>query len=262
MQTNTRPLSDLWVMVTRPVHQAGALCNAIRAAGGHAIRWPTIAIAEPDDLGPARHVIDRLKTFDVAIFISSNAAQQGIDLIRAQQQSLDHPTVLAVGAGTAGTLFTLGISEVRHPECSSNSEGVLAMRELSPTAVAGKRIVIFRGQGGRELLANTLRQRGAEVVYAEVYRRIKPKSDPEIVEAYWDRGRLDIIIVTSRDGLQNLVELLGKQLEPKLLDSPLLVVGPRMAEQARELGFHVPPIVVDRADDAEIVRALISRIAS
>ena len=252
------PLNGLWVMVTRPEDQAASLCTAIRASGAQVLRWPTIALSEPREPHRARAVVDRLDEFDLAIFVSVNAVQWGLAPIQAQQQTLRDLPVLAVGKGTAAALRDMGTCEPLCPKNSYNSEGLLAMDELSQERVDGRRVLIFKGEGGRELLADTLRKRGAQVTHAEVYRRTKPDSDPRVVASHWQRGELDVILVSSAEGLHNLVELLGPGLKPRLLDTQLLVVGERVARKVRTLGFQRTPVIVDDLGEGSVVQALIA----
>ncbi|HEY9148355.1 MAG TPA: uroporphyrinogen-III synthase, partial [Gammaproteobacteria bacterium] len=137
------------------------------------------------------------------------------------------------------------------PESQFDSEGLLALPGLQ--AVRGKRILILRGNGGRELMAATLRDRGAQVDYAEVYRREPP--DTAAAEAGW-LGKTDIITVTSSEALQNLVALTDVAQRPQLLAKPLVVVSERAAALAHALGFKSPALVTPQTSDEAIVEAV------
>jgi uroporphyrinogen-III synthase len=122
--------------------------------------------------------------------------------------------------------------------------------------VAGRRVVIFRGNGGREHLAETLRQRGARVDYIEAYRREQPDVDIAPLLAQWRAGAIDIATVNSAQSLVNLAGLMESGGAALLRATPLLVVTRRMLPVARQLGFAEVPVVAEDATDAAVLRAL------
>ena len=127
-----------------------------------------------------------------------------------------------------------GVANVLAPRGRFDSEALLELPELQD--VAGKRIVIFRGEGGRELLGDELRRRGAEVVQVASYRRGKPDADAVVLLKHWENRTLDAITITSSEGLRNLFEMVGKLGQAWLRKTPLFVPHQRIAEQARMLG--------------------------
>lgn len=256
--TDPQPLRGLWVLVTRPAHQAAGVCQAIEAAGGNAIPWPVLGIEDRTDSSEVRAIAKRLHEFDLAVFVSENAAQLGIKLMRTLGYSPAVKPAFAVGEGTARCLRALGVPQPRHPRGDPGSEGLLSLLELQDRGVMGRRILIFRGEGGRELLADTLRQRGAEVEYIEVYRRARATSDPRIVSGHWERGQLDIILVSSADGLRALVEILGERERVRLFQTPLMVAGQRMAKLAAELGFRHTSLQIPDPGTSSVVKALVA----
>lgn len=239
-----KPLAGLNIVVTRPVHQAGELAAAIRAAGGNPLLFPVLEILEVEDQRPLLDLIARLDQFDLAIFISPNAVNQAMNLIRAKRTQGTAGTlpstlkIATIGAGGVRELQKFGINEVIAPTRRFDSEALLALAELQQ--LAGKRVVIFRGEGGRELLGNTLVQRGATLEYAVCYRRSKPEVDARAVAALlqaWARDELHAITVTSSEGLRNLFGMLGEPAQPWLKKTPLFVPHERIAQVARELGL-------------------------
>lgn len=242
-------------MVTRPAQQAKSLCRILEEAGAQVIRWPVIGIEDPQDLASARAVVDRIAEFDLAVFVSVNAAWRGMRLIGEREVSWRHLKTFAVGKATAVALRQLGLTSALYPPKDYSTEGLLSMEELQPHAVTGRHIVIFRGEGGREVLAQALRDRGARVEYAEVYRRTCPDSDPRVVEAHWACGQLDIIVVTSVEALNNLVHMFRNQRE-RLLGTAVLITSRRLATHVCELGFSQPPVVAKNAGDACLLEAL------
>jgi uroporphyrinogen-III synthase len=120
------------------------------------------------------------------------------------------------------------------PDAGADSEHLLALPALAETA--GKRILIFRGEGGRELLADRLRAGGARVDYAECYRRGRPESDPAPVLEALAKGGLQAITVFSGETLDNLLDLMGEA-APTLFPLPLFAPHARIADHARARGF-------------------------
>ena len=234
------PLAGRGILVTRPRAQAEALARLIREAGGEPLVFPAIEIRDLPDLGPILAKIDRLEEFDLAIFISPNAVHKALNLVQARRARRPWPSrlrVAAVGRGSRRELEQQGFAEVIAPAAHADSEALLALPELN--AVAGKRIVIFRGDGGRELLGDTLAARGAGVEYAECYRRGKPELDTAPLMKAWARNELHAITVTSSEGLRNLFDMIGKLGQTWLRKTPLFAPHPRIAATARELGLTV-----------------------
>lgn len=220
------PLAGRTVLVTRPVHQAATLVAAIRAAGGDAYEFPALAIKPVTD--PQPHLP---ADTDSVIFISPNAAQFGFALLQGLPAST---RILAVGSGTARVLAAAGVTEVIVPG-GQDSEALLALPQL--TAVAGQRIVIVRGVGGRPLLGDTLAARGATVSYRECYRRIRPDTDAAPLRARWLAGRIDAVTVASAETLTNLIAMLGPDAMHWLAATPLFTPHEKIAATARSLGI-------------------------
>lgn len=244
-------LKGIGVLVTRAVHQAGPLCELILAQGGHPISFPAIEICDPLDPGPAQALLSQLDSFDIAIFISPNAVTHGLALLPEHALPLGLK-IGAVGKGTAHALEDAGLSVDIVPQGRFDSEALLASPELQH--VRGRRIIIFRGEGGRPLLGDTLRQRGAEVAYAEVYRRILPETDSKEMLTLWST-EVKIVTATSNDILNNLAAMLGAQGIEKLQHTPLVVISERMRQRAQALGCK-QIILARRADDRSLLQAL------
>jgi uroporphyrinogen-III synthase len=252
-----KPLAGKGIVVTRPAHQAAHLAGLIRAAGGNPLLFPVIEIVDVEDARPLLALIDRLDTFDWAIFTSPNAVAKALDLINARRAWPARLRVAAIGRGTVRELNQRGVNEVIAP-ARFDSEALLDLPEMHE--VAGKRMVIFRGVGGRELLGDTLAARGAAVEYAACYRRDRPRSDVAPLLNAWSRDELHAITVTSSEGVQNLLALVGAAGELTLRKTPLFVPHPRIAGTARELGLTA--VVVTAQGDDGIVAGLLRWFAS
>ena len=228
------PLAGCGIVVTRPADQATPLAEAIRAAGGHAILFPAIEILDPADIQPLIDVVDRIETCSLAIFISPNAVVRAMSQITARRTWPPGLRSAAIGKGGVKALQRFGINEVIVPTRSFDSEGLLALPQLQ--TVAGQRVVIFRGDGGRELLGDTLTARGAQVEYVECYRRARPHADAAPLLKAWAHDEVHAITVTSSEGLRNLFEMVGEPGLSWLRRTPVFVPHPRIAAAARELG--------------------------
>jgi uroporphyrinogen-III synthase len=240
------------VVVTRPAGQAAHMAALIRAAGGEPLLYAALEIFEAADPGPALALIDRLETFDLAIFISANAVDKGLALVRSRRDWPPGLRVATVGPGSARALQRHGFAAVIAPAERYDSEGLLALPELQ--RAAGKRVLIFRGEGGRELLGDTLAARGAAVEYAQCYRRGRPHADPTPLLARCARRELDAFTVTSSQGLANLHAMLGEAGRGCLQDTPLFVPHERIAAVARALGVRT--VVLTAPGDAGLVAGM------
>lgn len=251
---DTADLNGVSVLVTRPAPQAGPLAQLIQQAGGVARLFPVVEIIEPADNRPLSRMADQLNHIDLAIFISPNAVIRAMRLIQSRGKLPSNLQLACVGRGSARELRQLGYTEVIAPQDQANSEALLAMPVMH--AVAGKKIVIFRGDGGRETLGNTLRARGASVEYVECYRRVRPEVDVTSLIHDWRQGGVDIVSITSTQGLENLYAMLGASGRPCLLKSPIVVLSERTARVCRELGFSTEPLVTTDASDLAILQTI------
>ena len=248
-------LRDIGVLVTRPAHQAEGLCHLIEQQGGTSIRFPVIEIIDIEDDQHLSPLIKRLDEFDIAIFISPNAVNKAITRIRSSRNWPNTIKIAAVGKSSAKALDSLGLIVDIFPSLSYNSEALL---ELEPMLnVAGKNIIIFRGVGGREHLAETLISRGANVEYAECYQRIRPQNDASEIIKRGVSGEIKIIICTSNEGLQNLYDMVGPSGRQWLINTPIVVVSERAAELARQLGFNSDVLISERANDDAILNSIL-----
>lgn len=255
-------LDGLRVLVTRPADQAEPLCRLIIEAGGEALSLPTLEIRDPDPRDADRliTVIKALQDYDLAVFISVNAVIRGLELIQARRTWPATVKIATVGASSARALAHYGLAVDLVPAHQFNSEALLALEELQE--MHGKRVVIFRGNGGRDVLRDILIKRGAVVEYVEVYRRVCPVIDPGDIAHYWQPGAVDLITVTSNESLQNLYDMAGPQGRSQLRDMQLVAISQRQVVLAAELGFRHVPLVAANAGDEAILAVLLDYVAS
>jgi uroporphyrinogen-III synthase len=245
-----QPLHRLTIVVTRPRDQAAQLAQRIEQAGGIPLLFPLLEITAVPDTRPLIEQISRLGKFELAIFISPNAVRYGIAAIRAAGEFPPKLKIATVGQGSAKALREVGIGNVIAPTERFDSEGLLALPELQD--VSGWRVMIFRGDGGRELLGDTLKARGATVEYAACYQRSKPQQDAgELLAA-----GPDAITVTSSEALGYLWDMLKDNDRALLRNTPLFVPHPRIAGLAREQGWL--QVKVTESGDDGMLSALIT----
>lgn len=252
-----RSLAGYSVLVTRPLDQCDELVRRIEKAGGSPLVAPMLGIRAIADSSGARAVIGKLDEFDIAVFVSRNAVEFGFSLLQAEGRDLEGLEVYAVGLGTAAQLQAHGVAKVHTPRAVFSSEGLLELPGLAPAKVSGKRVVIFGGRDGRELLAESLKSRGAAVQLCEVYERFVPNTCLKEVIGRNNGAVPDIAVVTSLEGLNNLADKIAEESIEEFYDVPLLVVSGRIAEEVVKLGFTSEPLIVENPGDGKIVSALL-----
>lgn len=233
------------ILVTRPAPGGHALCEAIDAAGGHSIYFPTM------EIHPIEKPLKKVGACDIIIFTSPNAVIHANDLLPLANQA----SVATVGAGTVNTLKQYDITTHICPETQFNSEGLLALPEMQ--GIKNKDIIIITGIGGRSLLEDTLRTRGANVSTIPVYTRELPDVSPNDVDELLQSNRIDIIVCTSCECLENLT-VLAKDHIDLLRQHQLLVSSERIASLAESLQFQHKAILTLNAQNETIVASLFS----
>ena len=237
------------VVVTRPREQSAGIAGLIKSAGGRAILFPALEIVDSPNRSALHALIDRLEQFDFAIFISPVAVNRAMSLVRARRELPAALRIAAIGNGSARELRRFEINQVLVPESRFDSEGLLALSEFAN--IHGKSVVIFRGEGGRDLLGDTLAARGARVEYADCYRRVRPQGDSQPLLSAWARGEIHAVVVTSSEALRNLFEMVGTLGRHWLRKTPLFVPHERIATVAGELGIGTV-IVTDQGDEGVV----------
>ena len=249
----SRPLQGKRIVVTRPAAQAASLADRIVAQGGEARVFPLLEISPESDPEALQGVLEALESYAIAFFISPNAVEYALPAILSRRAWPDGLKVGAVGPGTVRQLTGYGFVSVIAPERRFDSEGVLEMPEFQENQVKGRRIVILRGNGGRELLAETLVARGAKVDCVACYRRSAPGTGEPLMS--WLRNNeVDALALSSSEGLRNLRSLLDTETYERLRLLPVFVPHARIAAAARELGLQ--KIILTGPADAGLVDGL------
>ncbi len=236
------------ILVTRPAAQAASLSNAIAAAGGTALALPLIEIEALPNAADAAALAARLDAFDYVFFVSANAVEHGIAAIRALRAWPPGPSVATVGPGSAQALHETGFNTPLVPATRFDSEGVLELPEFSAEHIAGKRVLIMRGENGREFLAEQLSTRGAAVELFACYRRRFPPISFELLHA------ADALTLTSSEAVRHLANQLRAQ-QAKLFAKPVFAPHARIAATARAEGFLA--VHETAGSDAGVMQALL-----
>lgn len=212
---------------------ASRFAARLRAEGAEPLIFPTLAILPPADPVRLSAVIDNLERAQLAIFISPTAVERGLAAVRARRKWPAGLRIAAVGAGTTGALAAQGYGEVLVPASGGDSEALAALPELA--RLDGQTVIIFRGEGGRQWLADTLAARGAEVVYAECYRRARSEADAGPLIRRLQRQELQAACVWSGEAWDNYCAMLGDE-AARARSVPVFVPHRRIAERVSACG--------------------------
>ncbi|SEP01319.1 uroporphyrinogen-III synthase [Aquisalimonas asiatica] len=255
MTAAEQPLAGVGVLVTRPAHQAEPLCDALAARGAVVTRFPVIAIGAAPDPRALDRGLDRLGDADLVIFVSPNAVDALFRRLNERRLSWpDGVRVATVGRGTARALAARDVTATVVPADGYDSEALLAHPALRH--VRGQHAMLVRGDGGRELLRETLERRGATVDVLAAYSRGLPDVDPAVLDQAWARGALDVAVVTSGNALENLVRLAGAPRRSRLFGTGLVVISERVAARASGLGFCNGIVTADGPDSDALAAAV------
>ncbi|MEL6116671.1 uroporphyrinogen-III synthase [Photobacterium sp. SP02] len=241
------------VLITRPAPHGEALAQALAAKGIKALVQPLLAIAPGAGLLTLGDQLARLKKGDCLIAVSPHAVKMAHTYLTEKEicwpASLHY---IAVGQQTAATLADACGQHVEAPQ-QEDSEGLLALPALM--TAAGRNVLILRGNGGRELIFETLAERQAHVSYCETYARHWLALNGAVLSQQWQQQNVDSLVVTSGQQLEYLYRLMPAQAKPWLMTCHLLVPSERIARQARDIGFrHIT--TVGSASNATLLATL------
>lgn len=243
------------ILLTRAAEQCAGLARALEARGAVPLLFPTLEIRSVTLSAASLAALGELSRCDGAFFISANAVHHGLPQVAAWPPGLP---AFAVGEATARALMAHAVAPIVTPQDGADSEALLRLPELA--RVEGRRFVIFRGVGGREVLARTLRERGARVDYVESYERRMPMSDPAPVLRLCDQHGVHAVCASSSEALENLYGMAGEPGAACLRQLPLFVSHPRQAGRARELG--AARVILCDAGDGALLSALEAHFAT
>lgn len=230
------------------------LCRLFEAEGAATWRLPALEIKPLKDRRALTERLGPLEEFDIIIFSSANAVRFGVSLLDQKRDLV----LAAVGPATSRALNQAGYRVAVNPSETYDTEGLLSHPKLEH--VAGHRILIVKGNDGRQLLQRELTRRGAAVVAAEVYERAPARPSAETLDAlheHFAAGEIHVLTATSLETADALLKLPHAGLRTEFERAHWLVPSERVAAGARELGLRAPLLRAASAEDQDLVAALI-----
>ena len=225
-------MTDWRVLLTRPAEESALLAASLSDVGIFSSSLPLLEIEALPVTPEQQAVWADLGRYCAVIVVSKPAARLGVQRLERHWPRLPW---FSVGAATAQVLADQGL-DVHYPPSGDDSEALLALPALrEAVARTDARVLILRGEGGRELLAERLREQGASVDYLELYRRFLPAYDPGVLMQRIQLERLNGLVVSSGQGFLHLQALAGPDW-PQVARLPLFVPSPRVYEMARAAG--------------------------
>jgi len=249
-------LNNKRILITRPNQQADHLSSLITNYGGISVKFPTVEIQPLSRTNELTECFNRIGRYNFIIFISRSAAKIAIEQFVKNVDLIKHIQLVAIGPSTAKELSSYNLKNIIFPLDDADTEGLLNLEEMQSDNVSDKNILIIRGIGGRQLLAKSLKERGAIVDYIEIYERKLPVYEEHEINKIWHDNNPDAVVVTSNEVLNNLIVLLNNNTK-KLLTIPLVTMSERIAEYAREKGFVSTISVVREKSDDGILTSLL-----
>jgi uroporphyrinogen-III synthase len=248
------------VVVTRPLQQARAFAERVAALGRRVEIFPLLAIEPVDDPAPLQAALGRLDEFALAVFVSPNAIDAAL---RCMPRWPRQVAIGIVGEGSRAALRAHGIEQDNAVIFAPHGEGKMDSEELLKALpldeLRGKRVLLVRGQSGRDFLSEALQQAGIAVEHVAAYRRLAPVLD--------EAGRARLLaladggadwVVTSSEALRNLLDLArlagGEGRVVKLQRQRIFVSHHRIAQSARLLGFRT--VILAGSGDERLIAAL------
>ena len=243
------------ILNTRPIHQQADLTQMLQRDGAQLLSFPAIEI-ESVAIGAAQQKLAQsIGDYDILLFVSRNSVEGAFRFIDSRQLQSD-TRFGVIGSATRAALATaLGDVRFSLDDCLLAGEPYSSETLLQSAAlqqVEGKRILILRGQQGRTVLGDELIQRGASVEYAEVYRRAIPKRSNDVFDRLAAPAFPTLVILTSNEGMHNLVKLVNKTAAQALFRVPWLLISERMRESAQKLGHNATVLIAHNASDTGI----------
>ncbi|EKT61624.1 uroporphyrinogen-III synthase [Providencia sneebia] len=244
------------VLVTRPEPAGIELASMLNTRGHEAYALPLISIEPSAELTLLSSKLNQLDKHDLVFLLSKNAVwYANLVLQQTGRNWSDKLFYYGIGRSTGRYFQEMTGLPIRWPECGETSEALLSLPELQ--FLEGKQALLLRGNGGRELLASTLRSRGAQVEYCECYSRHPVFYDKTEFNQQWMNINITDIVVTSGQILTQLNSLIAENTKEWWFSRRLMVVSKRIADQARQYGWQ-RVCVANSADNNALLEALLS----
>ena len=252
-------------MITRPLAQAGAFATRVTAIGRMPVIFPLLEITPVADSAELQRVLSVLERYALVVFVSPNAIDAAFQFIPSWPGSV---AIGIVGEGSRLALQRHGVDEshatIHAPRNSERMDSEELFKSLDLDALRGKRVLIVRGQAGRDFLTDMLRVEGVEVEHVTAYQRLLPQVDAE--KAAHLRSLIEAgseWVVTSSEALRNLRQItadaLGRDCVVKLQRNQIIVSHQRIAETAHSLGFS--HVTMTGSGDERLIARVNARIS-
>lgn len=257
------------ILITRPRNLALTLLDKLKNLSFNAICLELIAI-QPKKF--SRADFSKLLNYYLLIFISRNAVEYSFGAIKGSEQGekilkdflhifqtqKNTPLVATIGESSANELYQYGIKDVIYPKNNIyNSESL--WQEIKHLPFTNKKVAIIKGDSGRDFLSTKLKEKQVVLEEISVYKRTTPKNLKIDFKNIFEQQQIDIILITCKSSLDNLVELaahntkLGAKIQ--IFNITLLVVSQRLYEKTKQLGFQ-NLITALNATDTSIINIL------
>jgi uroporphyrinogen-III synthase len=248
------------VVITRPIAQGEAFARRVAALGRHAVVFPLIEIKPLADIAPLRAALAELTSYAMVAFVSPNAIDATLSIVRSWPKDV---ALAVMGESSRAALARYGLTSANanivRPLDSARTDSETLLEALDLNALQGKRVLIVRGETGRELLADALRGARVDVTQVAAYRRHAPVLDAarrmQLTELANSENDW---IITSSEALRNLLQMaeqvLGHAGVAKILQQKIVVPHARIEETGRGLGFE--HITLTGSGDERLLAAL------
>jgi uroporphyrinogen III methyltransferase/synthase len=237
-----KPLAGRRVVVTRPRAQASEFMGWLEAQGAEAVAFPAIRVVDPPDTAPLARAAAEVRSFDWLVFTSVNGVKRFWEALAAAQLdagALAGARVAAIGPATAAALQERGVKADVVPE-RYVAEGVVDALGAAED-MRGRRVLLPRAAGAREVLPERLRQMGAVVTEVEAYRAVADATEATDLRWRLASGDIDAVTFTSSSTVRNFVAAVGTEIG----GAAVACIGPVTAETARELGLPVTVVAAE-----------------
>ncbi len=249
-----KPLHGIEILIPRPLPQGKKIAQAIEDQGGGVIVFPVIEIEPPKDFFKLDSQLNAMNDVGLIVMVSVSAVNAIADRLKSLDLTLpDTVKIAAVGPKSAAQCAAAGFSVDFVPSQSINSEGLLAC--FHGLDIRNRKVIIFRGQTGREFLKQELTKLGAEVEYSVCYRRETTNEPFQPVVDRWKRGEINMVLITSVSILDALLSLLGDKDSELIKKTKIITISHRIADRCHAMGIK-DVFVSARATDESILETL------